>query len=189
MLDVPTRRITAFADRSFASPADKAVRIAEASPAARFVVRGRAAVPQTAAVALGFPLATDVCRAALGGERVALWLGPDEWLVIAPEHEAESLGAALASALAGVPHALVDVSHRNVGLTVSGPKASYILNHGCPLDLSLAAFPVGMCTRTILAKAEVVLWRTAEDAFRLECWRSFGPYVADFLEEARTEFK
>ena len=46
------------------------------------------------------------------------------------------------------------------------------------------AFPVGMCTRTVLAKADVVLWRRAEDWFRLECWRSFAPYVTDFLRQA-----
>jgi sarcosine oxidase subunit gamma len=41
-----------------------------------------------------------------------------------------------------------------------------------------------MCTRTMLAKSEVVLWRTAADAFRLEVWRSFAAYVAQFLAEA-----
>ena len=46
------------------------------------------------------------------------------------------------------------------------------------------AFPVGACTRTVLAKIEIVLLRTAEDAFRVECWRSFSHYVFEFLGEA-----
>jgi sarcosine oxidase subunit gamma len=41
-----------------------------------------------------------------------------------------------------------------------------------------------MCTRTVLGKAEVLLWRTDAQAFRLEVWRSFAPYVAQFLGEA-----
>jgi sarcosine oxidase subunit gamma len=41
-----------------------------------------------------------------------------------------------------------------------------------------------MCTRTVLAKAEVVLWRTAAETFRLEVWRSFVAYVSQFLAEA-----
>jgi sarcosine oxidase, subunit gamma len=41
-----------------------------------------------------------------------------------------------------------------------------------------------MCTRTIFAKAEIVLWRRAKDSFRVEVWRSFAPYVSDFLKEA-----
>ena len=52
------------------------------------------------------------------------------------------------------------------------------------LTWTLQFFPVGMCTRTVLGKAEVVLWRTDAQAFRLEVWRSFAPYVAQFLGEA-----
>ena len=48
-----------------------------------------------------------------------------------------------------------------------------ILNGACPLDLDMSAFPIGMCTRTVLAKADIVLWRIAEDAFHVEVWRSF----------------
>jgi sarcosine oxidase subunit gamma len=41
-----------------------------------------------------------------------------------------------------------------------------------------------MCTRTILAKAEIVLWRTDGDTFRIEVARSFAPYIVAFLAEA-----
>jgi sarcosine oxidase subunit gamma len=41
-----------------------------------------------------------------------------------------------------------------------------------------------MCARTLLCKAEIVLWRTAPSTFRLEVWRSFMPYVAGVLREA-----
>jgi sarcosine oxidase subunit gamma len=67
---------------------------------------------------------------------------------------------------------------------VSGPQAAALLSAGCPLDLELSAFPVGMCTRTMLSKAEVVLWRTAADQFRLEVWRSFAAYVTEYLATA-----
>jgi sarcosine oxidase subunit gamma len=63
--------------------------------------------------------------------------------------------------------------------TAKGRSAS-----GCPQDLSLAIFPVGACSRTILGKSEIVLLRTAEDAFRVECWRSFSDYVFAFLADA-----
>jgi sarcosine oxidase subunit gamma len=45
-----------------------------------------------------------------------------------------------------------------------------------------------MCTRTVLAKAEIVLWRTAAQSFHVEAWRSFLPYVWAFLAEAAREF-
>jgi sarcosine oxidase, subunit gamma len=56
------------------------------------------------------------------------------------------------------------------------------------LDLDLSAFPVGMCTRTVLAKAEIVLWRTSQDVFHVEVWRSFADYVSRFLAEVAREF-
>jgi len=39
-----------------------------------------------------------------------------------------------------------------------------------------------MCTRTVFAKAEIVLWRTQPEQFHLEVWRSFAPYVWELLE-------
>ena len=77
-----------------------------------------------------------------------------------------------------IPHALIDISDRQSALTVSGPLAADVLNTGCPLDLDIHAFPVGMCTRTLMAKAEVILWRTTPDTFRMECQRSFADYLA-----------
>jgi sarcosine oxidase, subunit gamma len=79
------------------------------------------------------------------------------------------------------------VSHRNAGFLVSGPHAAGVLNAGCALPLDLAAFPVGKCTRTLFGKAEIVLWRREETAFRIEVWRSFAAYVADLVAEAARE--
>src|SRR3546814_10001061 len=90
----------------------------------------------------------------------------------------------LSARLDGVPCSLVDVSHRQVGLSVHGPRVEDILATGCALDLSIAAFPIGMCTRTMFAKAEVVLWRTGIARFHIEIWRSFARYVEALLREA-----
>jgi sarcosine oxidase subunit gamma len=45
-----------------------------------------------------------------------------------------------------------------------------------------------MCTRTVLGKAEIVLWRLAEQRFRIEVAQSFAPYVFGLLNEALREF-
>src|SRR5579863_2666693 len=83
-------------------------------PATRYILRGGAAVRATAAQALALQLPANACRAMPDGERAALWLGPDEWLLIAREGSAASLAAALSDALAALPHSLVDVSHRQI---------------------------------------------------------------------------
>ncbi len=155
-------------------------------PMARFLFRGREAAIEAAAAAFGVALPRQACRSAEVGERAALWLGPDEWLLLAPEAEAPAIAAAFREVTA--PHSLVDVSHRNTALALSGSKVALVINAGCPLDLDLATFPVGMCTRTLLNKAEIVLWRRAHDRFHLELWRSFAGYVHGFLTDAALEY-
>jgi sarcosine oxidase subunit gamma len=157
-------------------------------PSARFILRADARAIRTAGAALGIDVAQAPCRASQGGTRAALWLGPDEYLLLTAEAEARVLARALEEALQGEPHSLVDVGHRQTALEMSGPRAADILSSGCPLDLDVTAFAVGMCTRTVFAKAEIVLWRTAADTFRLEVWRSFTDYVARFLGEVVHEY-
>jgi len=153
-------------------------------PATRYVLRGGSDVRAAAESALRFGIPATACRATVEGDRAALWLGPDEWLLIAPQPPPWGFAARLAQALEGLAHSLVDVSHRQSALVVSGPRATTLLAAGCPLDLDASAFPVGMCTRTMLAKAEIVLWRTDPQVFRVEVWRSFVAYVSQFLGEA-----
>ena len=154
---------------------------------ARFLFRGDADAQLAAAASFGTRLSAERCRALTNGGRATLWLGPDEYLLIAPESEATTLAADLAPALAGYPHSLVDIAHRQIGLELFGTHAEWLLGARCPLPLDLTAFPVDMCTRTVFAKAEVVLWRTAPEIFRLEVARSFGRYVVEMFGEVARE--
>jgi sarcosine oxidase, subunit gamma len=155
------------------------------TPATRFIFQGGPAAHEAASRGFGVALPTVACRAEVSAERAALWLGPDEWLLLAPAGEGSTVFAALENALAGLPHSLVDVTHRQVALSVSGPDARDLLASGCPLDLAAESFPVGMCTRTLLAKAEVVLWRRSAEEYHLETGRSFSGYVLGWLKEAQ----
>jgi len=156
--------------------------LSPAAPTARHVLRGRQAALAAAAGALGFDLPQTPCRSASLGDRHALWLGPDEWLILSsPE---DGLAATLEAAMGSHPHSLVEVTHRQVGLILEGPHVEAILASGCPLDVALRAFPVGMCTRTLFEKAEIVLWRTGAQQFHIEVWRSFAPYLVAHLHEA-----
>jgi sarcosine oxidase subunit gamma len=163
--------------------------IEPSAPAARFVLRGPERLLARVGDTFGVAPSTDACRAVARGPRSALWLGPDEWLLIAPPDEAARVALGIAEALVDTAHSLVEVSHRNVGILLRGRHAADVLNTGCPLDLDPGAFPVGMCTRTLFAKAEIVLWRTGPESFRAEVWRSFAPYIWGLLEEAVLEYK
>ncbi len=155
----------------------------------RLSLRGGPAVLAAAGDAFGLALPLEACRAAEGDARAALWLGPDEQLLLVQESEWWSTLDALRLRLAELPHSLVDISQRQLALQLSGPHAMDLLSAGCPLDLHADAFPVGMCARTLFAKSPIVLWRTAADGFHLEVWRSFVPYVQRLLREVAQEYE
>ncbi len=160
----------------------------------RFIFHGNAEARAAACVAWGVGFAEQACRALRAGPRATLWLGPDEYLLLDGTADANPAASTLAAsaveqALGALPHALVDISHRQIALSLSGPHAAQILSGACPLDLSLAEFPVGACPRTAFAKADIVLWRTAAEAFHLEVWRSYRAYVSDLLREIALDFE
>ena len=178
-------------------PAPRKEWISALPPAMRFILHGDVGARSAAASVWGVAFAEQSCRAILRGARATLWLGPDEYLLLggldgrqvaADESQATEAADALELALSGIPHSLVDISHRQFALQVKGPHAATILSGGCPLDLDSREFPVGMCTRTIFAKADIVLWRTQLDAFHVEVWRSFAGYVTGLLREIAVEF-
>jgi sarcosine oxidase subunit gamma len=178
----------ALKDRSplegFSFPQGPRFALAEAPPAERFILRGGDAVRVACGMVFGAEPPTKLGPAGEGEKRAALWLGPDEWLLIADGANAAAVSNVLESVLEGTAHSLVDVSHRQIGLIVSGPAAARVVNAGCPLDLGLKAFPVGFATRTLFDKVEMVLWRRAEAKFHVEVWRSFAPWLAASLAEA-----
>lgn len=139
---------------------------------------GAAAGPMSAAE---LPLAIDACRAVTHREWTALWLGPDEQLLVGPDAPGTQIVSRLTAALDGVPHSLVDVSHRQAAIELSGPGATRLLAMACPLDFDSAQMPVGFCSRTVYAKAEIVLWRQEPQRFQLQAWRSILPYVTGLL--------
>jgi sarcosine oxidase subunit gamma len=150
-------------------------------PATRLVLRVRPDAKAAAEKVLGFTLPTKPKSSTVKGDVHCLWIGPDEWLLI--DKEKSGLPEKFVKA-GNAKFAAVDVSHRNTAISVSGAKAVDAINSGCPQDLSLAAFPVGAASRTILGKSEIVLYRTGKTEFRVECWRSFSDYVWKYLVDA-----
>lgn len=135
--------------------------------------------------ALRFELPINRCMESSG--LTIARLGPDEWLVLGAEGGAPA--QRLSETIADRTHSLVDIGHRQVAIEVSGLHAREVLNGGCPLDLGDEAFPPGSATRTILGKAEIILIRQDEAlTYRVECWRSFAPYVYGLLAEIASEF-
>ncbi len=108
----------------------------------------------------------------------ALWLGPDEWLVVS---DADPAGA-LEEALEGQHCAIVDVSEARAVLELSGSGAMEILASGCRLDLD--TLRPGSCAQTALARAHALLEPREDSVWRLYVGRSYAAYARAWLEDA-----
>ena len=165
------------------APSGAGATITELPPATRISLR--LADRDAATAALGLDLPSRIGTRAVAGERSALCLGPDEWVIEAPEADGAALAALLAELAARIPLSAVEVSDREVTWRLDGPAVLDLLATGCPLDL--ARMPTGGGTRTVFDTAQVVLTREAEDRFHLTVWRSFAPHVRALLDLATAE--
>ncbi|MGP3925785.1 sarcosine oxidase subunit gamma [Streptomyces sp. 8N616] len=147
-------------------------------------------------LSLGLQLPVEPNTVVHGGELAALWLGPDEWLVVGPpasRHDLEVRLRAAVGAGEGAGEAggtVVDVSAQRTTLLVAGPRSRDLLAHGCSLDLHPRSFGADRCAQTTLARAQVVL--VARDPHKPGYWvlvrSSFAGYLADWLLDAAAEY-
>ncbi len=85
----------------FALPASPRFTLSEAPPGARFILRGAEAVRVACGMVFGAEPPSRLGPAGESAARAALWLGPDEWLLIAGGAEAAEIGATLESGAGG----------------------------------------------------------------------------------------
>lgn len=141
-------------------------------------------------LALGLQLPLEPNTAVRSGDLGALWLGPDEWLVVGPAGSESGLESRIREAVGDEPAAVTDVSAQRTTLLVAGARAGDLLAHGCPLDLHRRSFGAGRCAQTTLARTQVVLVRRDErkPGFWVLVRSSFAGYLADWLLDAASEY-
>ncbi len=132
------------------------------------------------AEAIGLDLPAIGMAVERGGVFV-LGLGPGWWLVDAPD------GAPAIEGSAGV--SAVDVSAQRTALVLTGSAVRDVLAHGTSFDVHPAYFVVGAAAQTLLAKAGIMLARTADDEYRLWVRASFARYLAAWLIDASVEYR
>jgi sarcosine oxidase subunit gamma len=138
------------------------------------------------ASALGFALPLEPNLTAGGAEQLALWLAPDEWLVLGPPGTQATLEARCRAGLGSDIGSVVDVSANRTTLELSGPAARAVLETGCSIDLHPRAFGPGRCAQTLVARINVILHQTtSEPRYRLLVRPSFAAYLATWLGDAK----
>jgi sarcosine oxidase subunit gamma len=146
--------------------------------------------PPVPAYLAGVPLPLQPNRVASMRELRTLWLGPDEWLVTAPERGVPDLSGRLRRALAGRHATVADLSAARAIIEVVGPAARALLEKGCGLDLHPRAFAPGCCARTSLAKLPVIIDQlSAAPSYRLFVCRSAAIWLVEWLIDAAQEFR
>ncbi|TAP43323.1 sarcosine oxidase subunit gamma family protein [Arthrobacter sp. S39] len=138
----------------------------------------------------GLPAA---CGAVAGsGDTSVLWLGPEEFLVVAPMEAHESLGGdliqALREALADGEGQVVDLSANRTTFELTGPRARAVLEKGCSLDLHPRVLKAGTALSTEIGNIPVVLWKTGDESYRLFPRASFADFLGRWLLDAMREY-
>jgi sarcosine oxidase, subunit gamma len=106
----------------------------------------------------------------------AMWLGPDEWLVVTG---AEGIDVELD----GVHHSWVDVSANRVALDLAGDRTMPMLATGCSIDLHPRAWRERMCAQTLLGRAPVILQHRG-DTQRIFVRPSYLNYLVEWMRDA-----
>ena len=126
----------------------------------------RSRTPET----LGLPREPNTWTAL--GEGEALWLGPDEWLLIGgtPPMSADPI---------------VDVSANRAILDLEGETRHALLGQGCSLDLHPSRWRGGMCAQTLLGGVPVIL-QERDGATRVLVRPSFANHLVGWLASLTT---
>ena len=137
----------------------------------RYSLRGEVAALQAFT---SVPLPSKIGDVSDHAAGLAVMLGPDEWLLI----------GAVTGDSAGQAVSITEITERQIGITLEGPRAAEILMSGCPLDLERMA--EGRGTRTIYETVEIVVMKRGAEQYHIEVWCSFAPWLwAAFVAVAR----
>ena len=137
---------------------------------------------------LGCSLPTP-CTFTRSEQADVLWLGPDEFLILAPTDTRDELQQRLRAAIGDEFASVIDVSAQRTTLRMCGPLTREVLAHGCAIDLDPRTSPAGTCVQTLLAQTGVTLLVHTPTSISLLVRPSFAPYLTAWLTDACTEYR
>ena len=117
---------------------------------------------------------------------LALWFGPNEWLLVMQDGTEEACAASLRGALQGRHAAVTCVSDGYILFDVSGPDACELLCQGTGIDVHPSSLPTGRCVRTRFARARVAIYvAAAARRYHVFVPRSYADYMSTWFTRAR----
>jgi sarcosine oxidase subunit gamma len=121
---------------------------------------------------------------------LAVWLGPDEWLLTSTAEASGELEARVRAAVVPLGGSAADVSAQRIILRLTGERVRDVLARGCSIDLHPRVFGRGSGAQTTLGQAGIVLLALSDagDDYLVFVRSSFAGYLADWLLDAALEF-
>jgi len=137
---------------------------------------------------LDLVLPTEPCTSIRQNEVSALWIGPNQWLIISAREKSADLMVHLNEALASLHASVTDVSAGRVAFRLAGPNAVDVLAKGCPLDLHPSVVKPGYVAGSVLGKITTLVHLVDHGVIDLYVGRSFADYLWTWLKEAGHDY-
>ena len=122
----------------------------------------------------GTPLPAEPNKVASMGTRRAIWLGPDETLLMIEEEQEAEFMLNLKALLGTAHYAATPVSDAIKIFRLGGTRRLDVLAKGCALDLHPASFKQGDCAQSMLAHAALPFAADTPDHMLLFCRTSYS---------------
>ncbi|MEO6609046.1 MAG: sarcosine oxidase subunit gamma family protein [Aestuariivirga sp.] len=168
-------------------PANTSIDLHEISTRGMIDLRGLASDRKFMAAAkqvLGLDLPKAPRTSVAWGDVKALWLSPDQWLILCARDKAPTLQAELSKALEGIHSLAVDVSDMRCVIRLEGEGVRETMMKGCSLDLISGDYTPGTVRRVRFAEIAGLLHIIEENVIDLYVFRSYADYAWDFLLKA-----
>ncbi|MGC6517231.1 MAG: sarcosine oxidase subunit gamma [Candidatus Puniceispirillaceae bacterium] len=127
-------------------------------------------------------------RCASTKSRHALWLSPDEVLLLTEAGAEQALAKQIQDSAGNLSVAVNDITDALTSLHLSGHALRDVLAKGCPLDLHKDHFKQGDCAQSTLSHAGVTLCAVGAEEMIVICRTSFTDYVVSYLCDAALEY-
>jgi sarcosine oxidase, subunit gamma len=118
------------------------------------------------------------------GDMKALWLSPDQWLILCPGDKVQKILAELNAALKGIHSLAVDVSDMRAIIRLEGEHARTTVMKGTSIDLTHGDYPPGTIRRMKFAEVGALLHIIEDDVIEVYVFRSYADYAWEFLLKA-----
>jgi sarcosine oxidase, subunit gamma len=170
-----------------AAPNQLSISMREISERGMIDLRGMASDKKFVSAAksvLGFDLPKAPRTSASWGDLKALWLSPDQWLILCPRSKTTTLLAELNSALSKIHSLAVDVSDMRAIIRLEGEGVRETLMKGSSLDLISDDYKAGTVRRMRFAEIAALLHVVEDQVIDIYMFRSYAEYTWAFLTKA-----